>query len=169
VAALFLLYLEEFDAFCCMANLLNRPLFLSFYRMEVARIDLSVRIIDNLLREFLPTLRDHFAACEIRLDMFLVDWVLTLFTKSLPLDIATHVWDVYFVEGDIHIYLVILGLFATLEGLLLTLSFEGIIKALSNLQTLNEEDMFEQIESLGNRLSLSRFQEICKLCSVPPP
>lgn len=25
VAAIFLLYMEEFDTFCCMANLLNRP------------------------------------------------------------------------------------------------------------------------------------------------
>ena len=170
-------------------------LFLSFYRMEVARIDHSVRIVDSLMREFLPDLRDHFAATGVRMDMFLIDWcavviasgrmltsnrVLTLFTKSMPIDISTRVWDIYFVDGEIVIYLVILGVLAQLQTLLLSLSFEGIIKTLCNLQVhhrpvcllrthpsqhLNEDDLFEQIESLSNYLSQSRFQEICKLCS----
>lgn len=45
--------------------------------MEVAKIDHSVRIIDVLLREFLPELRNHFAASNIRMDMFLIDWYAT--------------------------------------------------------------------------------------------
>lgn len=117
--------------------------------MEVARIDHSVRIVDSLMREFFPDLRDHFAVTGVRMDMFLIDWcaivivtdqvltsnrVLTLFTKSMPIDISTRVWDIYFVDGEIVIYLVILGVLAQLQTLLLSLSFEGIIKTLCNLQ-----------------------------------
>lgn len=42
--------------------------------MEVPRIDCSVRIIDSLLKEFFPDLRDHLAATGVRMDMFLIDW-----------------------------------------------------------------------------------------------
>ena len=116
--------------------------------------------------------------------------MLTLFTKSLPIDISTRIWDVYFVDGEIVIYLAIMGIMGQLSTHLLSLSFEGVIKTLSNLgvrmhmhkrththahtqdasahcrqQHLNEDDLFEQIETLNNQLSVSRFQEICKLCT----
>lgn len=60
-------------------------LFLSFYRMEVPRIDRSVRIIDSLLKEFFPDLRDHFAAIGVRMDMFLIDWCAGITASSHPL------------------------------------------------------------------------------------
>lgn len=116
--------------------------------------------------------------------------MLTLFTKSLPIDISTRIWDVYFVDGEIVVYLAIMGIMGQLNAHLLSLSFEGVIKTLSNLgvrmhmhkrththahtqdasahcrqQHLNEDDLFEQIETLNNQLSVSRFQEICKLCT----
>ena len=40
----------------------------------------------------------------------------------------------------------------------------GFLDLLRQLQQLDEDDLFQQIETLNNQLSQSRFLEICKLC-----
>ena len=40
----------------------------------------------------------------IETEMYMVDWLLTIFSKSLPLDIAMRVWDSYFCRGELFLY-----------------------------------------------------------------
>jgi hypothetical protein len=104
----------------------------SFNSPQIARFE---QVLLALMAEHLPDLRTRFLELRISFDMFVIDWyssiylsalsissleaadcridgsfrVLTLFTKSLPLDTAARVWDMYFIEGDCVIYRTILG------------------------------------------------------------
>lgn len=49
----------------------------------------------------MPVHPPHF---EWQTDMYIVDWVLTLFSKALPLDLAMRVWDFFFFEGTPFIF-----------------------------------------------------------------
>ena len=54
----------------------------------------------GLVRRMLPRVHAHFAAEGVGHKMYLVDWLLTLYTKALPLTVAARVWDNYFLVGD---------------------------------------------------------------------
>lgn len=79
------------------------------------------------------------------MSMFLLDWYITLFAKSLPLDIATRIWDLYFLEGEILLYKVTVAIFKYFEKKLLDLDFEHLTHFLTHLgQYLNPS--IQQIE-----------------------
>jgi TBC1 domain family member 14 len=59
----------------------------------------------------LPAVHGRLVALGIRFDTFVSDWVLTLFAKSLPLDVAARIWDMFLLEGDVVIFRGIIGAF----------------------------------------------------------
>jgi hypothetical protein len=42
----------------------------------------------SLLCAHLPLIFDHFSAVGLRPDLYLLDWIMTLFGKAAPLDLA---------------------------------------------------------------------------------
>jgi hypothetical protein len=56
IAAVLLLYLEPFPAFVCLANLLSRPLFVSFYRMEGDKVHIFLHFFLLFLLLFIVPL-----------------------------------------------------------------------------------------------------------------
>jgi hypothetical protein len=52
--------------------------------------------------------------------------VLTVFSKSLPLDVAARVWDAYLVYGDYMIWRAAIAVFKLYEPLILAMSFDGV-------------------------------------------
>ena len=53
-----------------------------------------------LLRDNLPALWQHMEAEGVTPDLYLVDWLYTLFSKSLPLDVVCRIWDVFLRDGE---------------------------------------------------------------------
>lgn len=51
-----------------------------------------------LLAEACPALHAHFCDIGLTADMYLLDWVVTLFARSLPLDVAARLWDVFMMQ-----------------------------------------------------------------------
>ena len=74
IAAVMLLFLDDVTAFQCLANLLNCPLLLSFYRMEGTVIDEFVEVITYLMDEMLPKLAQHLKRLDISAHVFVMDW-----------------------------------------------------------------------------------------------
>lgn len=83
--------------------------------------------------------------------MFIVDWVLTLFSKSLPLDLAMRIWDYFFFEGTPFIFRVTLGILKYGSSLLESADFEDCLTWVTHLakQELVEEDLFDSIKSIS--------------------
>lgn len=119
LAAILLLYLDDVTAFSCLANLLNRNVHMAFYKMDV-ELQQYVSLFEALFKRTLPDLYAHFEHIGISSEMYLLDWFLTLFSKSLPLDVATHLWDIYIFEGQAFLFRAALGLLKYIQAPILS-------------------------------------------------
>eukprot|EP01127_Copromyxa_protea_P014131 TRINITY_DN3893_c0_g2_i1.p1 TRINITY_DN3893_c0_g2~~TRINITY_DN3893_c0_g2_i1.p1 ORF type:complete len:278 (+),score=38.12 TRINITY_DN3893_c0_g2_i1:122-835(+) len=151
LAATLLLYMDEYPAFQCLCNLLRTKLLTSFYSMDMEKIGIYTQTFDSLFALFLPQLYNHFQEQEIKSQIFFVDWILTLFTKSLPIDVAAHIVDLYILKGDGFLFRAGLGILKALQGTLLNLEFDGImfcLQSLSKQEAIQDESLFKAIKEL---------------------
>jgi hypothetical protein len=103
VAAILLLNLSSpAAAFIAMANILNRPLPLSFYAGDAGGKTSTHNLVLQTLTQKSPKLHQHLTSKELGLapDEYLADVFTGFFTLHLNLDESTRLWDVYVFEGD---------------------------------------------------------------------
>ncbi|KAF2354427.1 Rab-GTPase-TBC domain [Trinorchestia longiramus] len=100
LAATLLLNMPERDAFIAFANLLSKPLLQAFYSLHEKKMVAYYRTHSSLVAALLPTLHTHLQKLQVTPDLYLLDWVLSLFTRSLPLDVASRIWDIFTRDGD---------------------------------------------------------------------
>eukprot|EP00164_Ancoracysta_twista_P005045 GFYU01006868.1.p1 GENE.GFYU01006868.1~~GFYU01006868.1.p1 ORF type:complete len:833 (-),score=175.05 GFYU01006868.1:45-2543(-) len=159
LAAMLLLYMDEYEAFQCLANLLQSNHFLSFFRMDMGQIGKRFRIYDTLFEDVLPAIHKHFTSMTITPDMYLLDWLMTLYAKALPLDLATRIWDSYLLDGEIFLFRTAFGIFRMHEKQLLSWNFEECLKFLNHLpQTMPEKAVIENILSVS--ISEAKFASL---------
>mmetsp|Transcript_21748 Transcript_21748/g.61126 ORF Transcript_21748/g.61126 Transcript_21748/m.61126 type:complete len:477 (+) Transcript_21748:84-1514(+) len=160
VAAVFLLYLDPFEAFLCLANVLNQPFFLTFYRMEAGEIQTLLGVLSALLEEHVPAVHAHFQKHGVALDVFALDWILTIYSKSLPLDLTSRIWDNFFWGGDAkYLFRVALGILTLLQKELLENEFEGCVMLMGKLpRDLNGDKLFQIIS--GIKISKKRWDSL---------
>lgn len=63
----------------------------------------------DLLRVNVYGLYKHVTEISLTPDLYLVDWIYTLFSKSMSLDLACRIWDVIVRDGEIFIFRAALG------------------------------------------------------------
>lgn len=49
----------------------------------------------------MPDLYKHFETLDITTDLFLIDWLSTLYTKNMEPEIASRIWDNFMLDGEI--------------------------------------------------------------------
>lgn len=151
------------DAFVFVANMLNSPVQRGFYAMDAAVIGRYSRATTLCLRTAAPRLAKKLEDMGIAPEMYIVEWVMTVFSKVLPLDVAVHVWDMWLLEGDYFIFRTIVGLLAMYEDFLMFLRFEDIMRFLRCLpQDIIDEALFESIAAVP--LNAKKFQMILDKC-----
>ena len=94
--------------------------------------------------------------------MYLFEWLLTAFTRSLPLDCALQVWDNMLIAGFPFLIRVALGLVRLLRGVLLGKSFPVCLELLQNppATIINAEDLFAHIKRI-KPLTIKEAQLLC--------
>ncbi len=92
-----------------------------------------------------------------------MDWVLTVFSKALPLDIASHVWDVVFLEGAIFVFQTALGVLKLFSDTLESDNFDACMTLLTHLPAdIDDEELFKNIESI--KITPDTFRKFgCKI------
>jgi hypothetical protein len=101
VAAMFLSYCVELDAFAAYANFLHSHHFLAFYKGQVKEIKLRINIFNDYFKSLMPELFAYFQIVDVSTDLYLIDWMLTLYAKHLDLEIAARVWDCFMLDGEV--------------------------------------------------------------------
>lgn len=104
LAATLLLHMDAdpFRAFVVLANLLAQGGYARLFRMEARSLRVFFRAYASLLASRLPTVARHFTQCvspPISPDLYLVEWLLTAFARSLPLELTARLWDLWLVSG----------------------------------------------------------------------
>jgi TBC1 domain family member 14 len=148
VAGVFLLYLEPYEAFMCLANILSQPFFLVFYRMKADEVVSILGILEALLQDHVPAVARHFKEIHLMPELFAVDWFLTIFSRSFPLHFTCRIWDCFFLEGDVRfLFLVSIGLLSILADDLVKMDFEGCLRLLGKFSKEIDVDKLFQIMS----------------------
>ena len=148
LAAMLLLNMDTFEAFRVLCNMLNRKCHMAFFQMDMKKIQGYKDTFRTLLQDLLPSVHAHFEAIGVELELFIFDWFITLFTRSLPLEIASRIWDMYFLEGEIVLFKTSIGILKTIEKRLLGQPFDVVAYDLTHLPAMDELDFFQNVNSL---------------------
>lgn len=134
LAAMLLLNLDSpADAFTAFANLLNSQLMLAFYRLVPEKMSTVYEFYDRQLQVHLPRLAAHLRLIGLHTELFFVDQVFTIFSRSLPFECTCRVWDLFLRDGDDFIFRASLAILAMFEEVLIGLEFVEAAKFLSHL------------------------------------
>ncbi|XP_078129243.1 TBC1 domain family member 12-like isoform X1 [Sander vitreus] len=133
IAAVLILNLVEAEAFITFANLLNKPCQMAFFRVDHELMLKYFAAFEVFFEENLPRLFSHFQTNNLTPDLYLIDWIFTLYSKSLPLDVACRVWDVFCRDGEESLFRTGLGILRLFEDVLLQMDFIHIAQFLTRL------------------------------------
>ncbi|KAN0042939.1 hypothetical protein ACTA71_010572 [Dictyostelium dimigraforme] len=150
LAAMFLLNMEKCDAFLSLSNHINSVCFLPFFRQDQSGIPKYLAAMDSTVEALTPPLHKHFKDIGISAKNYLVDWITTLFSKALPLDIATRIWDLVFIEGEIFIYRTALSILRYFISDLIQATYDECIDLFNKLpqRKISEDKLFDEINSI---------------------
>ncbi|XP_065648245.1 TBC1 domain family member 14 [Hydra vulgaris] len=150
VAAMLLLNMDLQDAFIAFANLLNRPCQMAFYTVNQQMMSAYFKTFDVVLADQIPRLHYHFKQECLSHDIYLLDWIFTMYSKSLPLDTACRVWDLFFRDGEEFLFKTALGVLLMHEETLLEMEFFRLATYLTKLSnTLAADELFVFIDKIS--------------------
>ncbi|XP_048407132.1 TBC1 domain family member 12 isoform X2 [Stegostoma tigrinum] len=161
VAAVLILNLEEADAFIAFANLLNKPCQLAFFRVDHSMMLKYFASFEVFFEENLPKLFSHFMKNNLTPDIYLIDWIFTLYSKSLPLDLACRVWDVFCRDGEEFLFRTALGILKLYEDILVQMDFIHIAQFLTKLpEDITSEKLFACITTVQMHSSNKKWTQV---------
>ncbi|VDK89028.1 unnamed protein product [Onchocerca ochengi] len=149
LGAMLLLQMDQpYQSFQAFANLLNRPLMLAFFGLRQPQMTVYFIAYDQYFEQELPKLHHHFDVLDVRPDIYLIEWIYTLYAKSLPFDICCRVWDVFLRDGEQFIFNIALGIMHLYESELENMNdFDAVVYFLTHLpQSMNINQLFDATE-----------------------
>uniref|UniRef100_A0A8D2Q8Z2 Rab-GAP TBC domain-containing protein n=2 Tax=Varanus komodoensis TaxID=61221 RepID=A0A8D2Q8Z2_VARKO len=111
--------------------------------------------------ENLPKLFQHFKSYNLTPDIYLIDWIFTLYSKSLPLDLSCQVWDAFCRDGEEFLFRTGLGILRLYEDILLQMDFIHIAEFLTKLpEDSTSEKLFPCIASAQMQNSNKKWAQV---------
>ncbi|KAK3587488.1 hypothetical protein CHS0354_003630 [Potamilus streckersoni] len=161
IAAVLLLNMEVAEAFISFANLLNKPCQVAFFRIDEEMMKVYFKVYDDFFIENMPALQKHFVKNSLTPDLYLIDWIFSLFSKSLPLDVACRVWDVFCRDGEEFLFRTALGILKLYEKVLMSLDFIHLAQFLTRLpEDIQQDHLFKAIEHIQMTVDKKKFSQI---------
>eukprot|EP00041_Stephanoeca_diplocostata_P026552 m.718163 g.718163 ORF g.718163 m.718163 type:complete len:574 (-) comp22992_c1_seq8:3002-4723(-) len=78
----------------CLETVASTPSVRAFLQLDPGGMEFACRIVDTCLERCLPELSAHFLSLGVQPEFYANEWIITIFSKLLPLDIVVRVWDV---------------------------------------------------------------------------
>uniref|UniRef100_A0A8B9HKK0 Rab-GAP TBC domain-containing protein n=1 Tax=Astyanax mexicanus TaxID=7994 RepID=A0A8B9HKK0_ASTMX len=111
--------------------------------------------------ENLPKLFAHFKSNNLTPDIYLIDWIFTLYSKSLPLDVACRVWDVFCRDGEEFLFRTALGILRLYEDVLTHMDFIHNAQFLTRLpEHINTHTLFSSISAVSMSCRNGRWSQV---------
>ncbi|XP_058807773.1 TBC1 domain family member 14-like [Phymastichus coffea] len=149
------------DAFICFANLLNRPCHLAAFTLDQRQMGVYYKAYSNALANKLPKVYAHFLASGLTPDLYLLDWLFTIYAKSMPLDVASRIWDVFLRDGDEFLFRTALGVLHLYQDELLKMDFVRGAQFLTRLpENMQADALFNSISQMSTVIGTTTFQQM---------
>ncbi|XP_076347706.1 ecotropic viral integration site 5 ortholog-like isoform X2 [Tachypleus tridentatus] len=98
IVGLLLLQMPEEEAFAVLTRLMEDYRLREIYKPSMAELGLCMYQLESIVQELLPELHVHFQSQSFYTSMYASSWFLTLFTATLPLQLASRVMDLFLSE-----------------------------------------------------------------------
>ncbi len=142
LAAMLLLVMDKFKAFVCLVALVGNWMLLPFFRGDETQITRRLQLFKQIFHHNLPELCEQFESEGILPQHYFIEWVMTLFAKSLNLQVASRVWDLYMLDGDIILFQVAVALLKLISKEVQQCSMDIILQSLRSIvRNINDEDL----------------------------
>jgi len=161
VGAVLSLNMEPPDAFACFANLLNHPCHRAAFTLDQKRMNTYYKVYSSALAHKLPKVFSHFTVAGLSPDLYLLDWLYTIYAKAMPLDVACRIWDVFLRDGDEFLFRTALGVLHLYQEELLKMDFVHGAQFLTKLpENLQVESLFNSISQMSTTVGTTTFQQM---------
>ncbi|XP_014482475.1 PREDICTED: TBC1 domain family member 14-like isoform X1 [Dinoponera quadriceps] len=161
VGAVLSLNMEPPDAFACFANLLNHPCHRAAFTLDQKRMNIYYKVYSSALAHKLPKVFSHFTVAGLSPDLYLLDWLYTIYAKAMPLDVACRIWDVFLRDGDEFLFRTALGVLHLYQEELLKMDFVRGAQFLTRLpENLQAESLFNSISQMSTTVGTTTFQQM---------
>nr|XP_027795537.2 TBC1 domain family member 14 isoform X1 [Marmota flaviventris] len=169
IAAVLILNLDTADAFIAFSNLLNKPCQMAFFRVDHGLMLTYFAAFEVFFEENLPKLFAHFKKNNLTPDIYLIDWIFTLYSKSLPLDLACRIWDVFCRDGEEFLFRTALGILKLFEDILTRMDFIHSAQFLTRLpEDLPADEVFAAIATVQMQSRNKKWAQINAVFSEDP-
>src|SRR4051812_22218845 len=108
ITACLLYHSDPYIAFGLLEILLNDYNLRDVYMQDLKGLYTHCSIINALIAAKLPQLYDHFIKHDLKVEMFAADWIISLFSSTMPITRINKFFGMFFKEGWIVSYKVIL-------------------------------------------------------------
>lgn len=135
VAAVLLMHMPAEQAFWCLVQICEKYL-PGYYSAGLEAIQLDGEIFFSLLRRVCPMAYRHLKKFKIDPILYMTEWFMCIFSRTLPWACVLRVWDMFFCEGVKIVFRV---------GLVLLKQMLGSVEKLREVQ-----GMYETMERLRN-------------------
>uniref|UniRef100_A0A673SMJ0 TBC1 domain family member 14 n=1 Tax=Suricata suricatta TaxID=37032 RepID=A0A673SMJ0_SURSU len=168
IAAVLILNLDTADAFIAFSNLLNKPCQMAFFRVDHGLMLTYFAAFEVFFEENLPKLFAHFKKNNLTPDIYLIDWIFTLYSKSLPLDLACRIWDVFCRDGEEFLFRAALGVLKLFEDILTKMDFIHMAQFLTRLpEDLPADEVFASIATVQMQSRNKKWAQLLDLPHLP--
>ncbi|XP_022915918.2 TBC1 domain family member 14-like [Onthophagus taurus] len=165
IAAILILNMDPYDAFVCFANLLNKPLHIAAFTLNQHQMQSYYKAFNEIFNYSLPKLYLHFVKSGLTPDMYLLDWIYTVYAKAMPLDVACRVWDVFLRDGDEFLFRTGLGILHLHQDTLMKMDFLHGAQFLTRLpEDMSSDQLFKSIQMVSTNVGKQTFGQIVEKC-----
>ena len=99
LAAMILLHMaDDRRAFIALATLLAKGHLRYFYTVQHRGIGAHIAVFEAVLQRGQPSLHRHFQLIGVVPQMYVIDWWMSLFSRTLPYEIAARCWDLFLLD-----------------------------------------------------------------------
>ncbi|KAI7803329.1 TBC1 domain family member 10A-like [Triplophysa rosa] len=154
VAAVLLMHMPAEQAFWCLVQICEKFL-PGYYSAGLEAIQLDGEIFFSLLRRVCPMAYRHLKKFKIDPILYMTEWFMCIFSRTLPWSCVLRVWDMFFCEGVKIIFRVGLVLLKQMLGSVDKLrELQGMYETMERLrnippESIKEEVMVQEIISLS--------------------
>ncbi|XP_069475406.1 TBC1 domain family member 10A [Ambystoma mexicanum] len=143
IAAVMLMHMPAEQAFWCLIQICEKYL-PGYYSEKLEAIQLDGKILFSLLRRVSPTAYKHLNKQKVDPILYMTEWFMCAFSRTLPWSSVLRVWDMFFCEGVKVIFRVGLVLLKSMLGSPDKLkSCQGQYETMERLKSIDSKYMEE--------------------------
>ncbi|RXN33666.1 TBC1 domain family member 10A-like protein [Labeo rohita] len=145
VAAVLLMHMPAEQAFWCLVQICEKYL-PGYYSAGLEAIQLDGEIFFSLLRRVCPMAYRHLKKFKIDPILYMTEWFMCIFSRTLPWSCVLRVWDMFFCEGVKIVFRVGLVLLKQMLGSVDKLrELQGMYETMERLRNLPPESIREEL------------------------